>query len=62
MLLYFTHKSHTGILPVIVCKGTKKQAQYKTKFEVFAIIVEQSTLFWGIMCIKEKNSKNFLVV
>ena len=37
MLLLFTHKSHTGpplrYIPMIVCKGTKKQAQYKTKCE-----------------------------
>ena len=39
-LLYFTHKSHTGpplrYIPMIVCKGTKKQAQYKTKCEISA--------------------------
>ena len=38
----FTHKSHTGVplryIPMIVCKGTKKQAQYKTKCEVFSIL------------------------
>ena len=40
MLLLFTHKSHTGpplrYIPMIVCKGTKKQAQYKTKCEISA--------------------------
>ena len=48
MLLYFTHKSHTGpplrYIPMIVCKGTKKQAQYKTKNDFFAFIVEREYL------------------
>ena len=49
MLLYFTHKSHTGpplrYIPMIVCKGTKKQAQYKTKCEVFSILAYKYAAF-----------------
>ena len=49
MLLLFTHKSHTGpplrYIPMIVCKGTKKQAQYKTKCEVFSILAYKYAAF-----------------
>ena len=40
LLLFYPQKSHRrshlNIVPMIVCKGTKKQAQYKTKCEISA--------------------------
>ena len=49
LLLFYPQKSHRrshlNIVPVIVCKGTKKQAQYKTKCEVFSILAYKYAAF-----------------
>ena len=44
LLLFYPQKSHR-CLPMIVCKGTKKQAQYKTKCEVFSILAYKYAAF-----------------
>ena len=71
LLLFYPQKSHRrshlNIVPVIVCKGTKKQPQYKTKSEVFSISSYKYAAFFQIVLKKAliyriyaKFQRNFL--
>ena len=66
LLLFYPQKSHRRSSEVNAGdQGAKvriSEDNTKQINEVFAQIVEQSTLFWGIMHIKKKNSLNFWVV